>query len=85
MRQRSQTIGTLGRAPGVQLTLALNVPLLTWALVLFFSGLSFAGYVARRVLGDRAGFVIVGMPARSKSGSYLSTMYSSIGVCPVDQ
>lgn len=27
--------GTLGRAPGVQLTLALNVPVLAWALALF--------------------------------------------------
>jgi hypothetical protein len=27
--------GTLGRAPGVQLTLALNIPLFAWALLLF--------------------------------------------------
>lgn len=32
-----------------------------WALVLFFSGISFAGYIARRVLGDRLGFVAAGL------------------------
>jgi uncharacterized membrane protein (DUF4010 family) len=32
-----------------------------WALVLFFSALSFAGYVARRVVGPAHGYVVAGL------------------------
>lgn len=32
-----------------------------WALVLFFSGLSFAGYLARRVVGPAHGYVVAGL------------------------
>ena len=32
-----------------------------WALVLFFSGLSFAGYIARRVVGPGHGYLVTGM------------------------
>ncbi len=32
-----------------------------WALVLFFSGLSFAGYLARRVLGPGHGYLLTGL------------------------
>ena len=32
-----------------------------WALVLFFSGLSFAGYVARRVVGPGHGYFVTGL------------------------
>lgn len=32
-----------------------------WALVLFFSGLSFAGYVARRVAGPEHGYLVAGL------------------------
>jgi uncharacterized membrane protein (DUF4010 family) len=32
-----------------------------WALVLFFSGLSFAGYLARRVVGERHGYLVTGL------------------------
>lgn len=32
-----------------------------WTLVLLFSGLSFAGYVARRLVGDRGGYVVAGL------------------------
>ena len=32
-----------------------------WALVLFFSGLSFAGYVARRVVGPGHGYLVMGL------------------------
>jgi uncharacterized membrane protein (DUF4010 family) len=32
-----------------------------WALVLFFSGLSFLGYVARRILGPRQGYLVAGL------------------------
>jgi uncharacterized membrane protein (DUF4010 family) len=35
-------------------------PRLLWALVLFFSGFSFLGYVARRVIGPARGFVLTG-------------------------
>jgi uncharacterized membrane protein (DUF4010 family) len=32
-----------------------------WALVLFFSGLSFAGYIARRVVGPGHGYLLTGL------------------------
>jgi uncharacterized membrane protein (DUF4010 family) len=32
-----------------------------WALVLFFSGLSFAGYVARRIVGPGHGYLVTGL------------------------
>ncbi len=32
-----------------------------WALVLFFSGLSFAGYVARRIVGSGHGYLVTGL------------------------
>jgi uncharacterized membrane protein (DUF4010 family) len=32
-----------------------------WALVLFFSGLSFAGYLARRVVGSGHGYLVTGL------------------------
>ena len=32
-----------------------------WALVLFFSGLSFAGYVARRIVGPGRGYFVTGL------------------------
>jgi uncharacterized membrane protein (DUF4010 family) len=32
-----------------------------WALVLFFSGLSFAGYVARRLVGSGRGYFVTGL------------------------
>ena len=35
-------------------------PRMLWALVLFFSGLSFAGYVARRAIGKNRGYAIAG-------------------------
>jgi uncharacterized membrane protein (DUF4010 family) len=35
-------------------------PRVLWALVLFFSGLSFVGYVARRVVGGERGYVLAG-------------------------
>ena len=36
-------------------------PRVLWALVLFFSGLSFAGYVARRLVGPEQGYPVAGM------------------------
>jgi uncharacterized membrane protein (DUF4010 family) len=35
-------------------------PRLIWALVLFFSGLSFVGYIARRVVGAERGYALAG-------------------------
>jgi uncharacterized membrane protein (DUF4010 family) len=32
-----------------------------WALVLFFSGLSFAGYIARRLVGPNHGYLVTGL------------------------
>ena len=32
-----------------------------WAMVLFFSGISFAGYIARRSVGPRRGYTVAGM------------------------
>lgn len=32
-----------------------------WTLVLLFSGLSFAGYIARRIVGARQGYVVAGL------------------------
>lgn len=45
--------GPYGPAPGVR-------PRELWALVLFFSGLSFAGHVARRAVGARHGLLAAG-------------------------
>jgi uncharacterized membrane protein (DUF4010 family) len=36
-------------------------PRLLWILVLFFSGMSFAGYIARRLAGPRAGYAWAGL------------------------
>jgi uncharacterized membrane protein (DUF4010 family) len=36
-------------------------PRLLWIFVLLFSGLNFAGYIARRVVGDSAGYLLTGL------------------------
>ncbi|MGH9532215.1 MAG: MgtC/SapB family protein [Terriglobales bacterium] len=36
-------------------------PRLLWILTLFFSGLSFGGYLARRMVGDRLGYPLAGL------------------------
>jgi uncharacterized membrane protein (DUF4010 family) len=36
-------------------------PRMLWALVLFFSGLSFVGYIARRMAGPRQGYALAGL------------------------
>lgn len=36
-------------------------PRMVWALVLFFSGLSFAGYLARRIVGPGHGYLVTGL------------------------
>lgn len=45
--------GPFGPAPGLR-------PRELWALVLFFSGLSFAGHIARKAVGARHGFWVAG-------------------------
>lgn len=47
-------VGPFGPLGGVR-------PRELWALVLFFSGLSFLGYVAHRAVGARAGYLIAGL------------------------
>ena len=46
--------GPFGPAPGIR-------PRELWLLVLFFSGLSFAGYLARRLLGAGSGYPLTGL------------------------
>jgi uncharacterized membrane protein (DUF4010 family) len=46
--------GPYGRLGGIR-------PRQLWAMVLFFSGLSFAGYIARRWMGSNRGYPIAGM------------------------
>jgi uncharacterized membrane protein (DUF4010 family) len=46
--------GPYGPAPGIR-------PRQLWIWVLFFSGLSFAGYLARRAAGPRAGYPLAGL------------------------
>ena len=46
-------VGPFGPAPGVR-------PRELWALVLFFSGLSFAGHIARRAVGTKNGLWVAG-------------------------
>jgi uncharacterized membrane protein (DUF4010 family) len=45
--------GPIERLGGMQ-------PRALWAVVLLFSGLNFAGYIARRVLGDHRGYPVMG-------------------------
>ena len=46
--------GPLGPAPGIR-------PQHLWALVLIFSGLSFAGFLALRLIGGHRGYYVVGL------------------------
>ena len=46
--------GPFGPEPGIH-------PRELWALVLLFSGLSFAGLLARRAVGERSGYVVAGL------------------------
>jgi uncharacterized membrane protein (DUF4010 family) len=47
-------VGPFGPGPGVR-------PRELWTLVLFFSGLSFVGYLARRAVGEEQGYSIAGL------------------------
>ena len=51
-------------------------PRALWAIVLLFSGLNFAGYVARRVVGDSRGLGITGALAGAISSTALTVSFS---------
>lgn len=53
-------------------------PRLLWALVLFFSGLSFVGVVARRVVGPGRGYVIAGLVGGLLSSTSVTLTYSRL-------
>jgi uncharacterized membrane protein (DUF4010 family) len=47
-----------------------------WALVLFFSGLSFAGYLARRIVGPTHGYLVAGMLGGLVSSTSVTLTYA---------
>jgi uncharacterized membrane protein (DUF4010 family) len=49
-----------------------------WALVLFFSGLSFLGYMARRALGSERGFAIAGAIGGLASSTSVTLTFSRL-------
>jgi uncharacterized membrane protein (DUF4010 family) len=49
-----------------------------WALVLFFSGLSFAGYVARRVVGPGHGYLVTGLLGGLVSSTMVTFTFARI-------
>lgn len=61
--------GPFGPAPGVR-------PRELWALVLFFSGLGFAGHVARRALGARHAVVLAGALGGLLSSTQVTLTYA---------
>lgn len=48
----------------------------TWILVLVFSGLNFAGYLARRALGNEAGWVLTGLIGGLVSSTQVTLAFS---------
>lgn len=53
-------------------------PRALWALVLFFSGLSFAGYIARAVVGDRYGVAAAGLLGGIVSSTSVTLTYARL-------
>ncbi len=47
-----------------------------WALVLFFSGLSFAGYVARRIVGPGHGYLVTGLLGGLVSSTHVTFTFA---------
>ena len=47
-----------------------------WAVVLIFSGLNFAGYLARRVIGERRGYAAIGALGGLVSSTGVTLVYS---------
>lgn len=53
-------------------------PRALWALVLFFSGLSFCGYVARAMVGDRYGYTVTGLLGGLVSSTSVTLTYARL-------
>jgi len=53
-------------------------PRLLWALVLFFSGLSFVGYLARRALGASRGYAVAGLAGGLLSSTSVTLTFSRL-------
>ena len=53
-------------------------PRALWALVLFFSGLSFLGYVARTIVGDRYGYTVTGLLGGLVSSTSVTLTYARL-------
>lgn len=53
-------------------------PRALWALVLFFSGLSFIGYVARLLVGPRQGYAVAGLLGGFVSSTNVSLTFSRL-------
>jgi uncharacterized membrane protein (DUF4010 family) len=53
-------------------------PRLLWALVLFFSGLSFVGYVAQRMLGRSRGYMLTGTLGGMLSSTSVTLTFSRL-------
>ncbi|MBK5298082.1 MAG: MgtC/SapB family protein [Vicinamibacteria bacterium] len=53
-------------------------PRALWALVLFFSGLSFSGYIARTIVGDRYGITVAGLLGGLVSSTSVTLTYSRL-------
>jgi uncharacterized membrane protein (DUF4010 family) len=49
-----------------------------WMLVLFFSGLSFAGYLARRLVGPQHGYLVAGLLGRLISSTNVTFTFARI-------
>jgi uncharacterized membrane protein (DUF4010 family) len=61
--------GPFGPAPGIY-------PRELWALVLLFSGLSFAGFIARRTIGARKGYILAGLLGGIVSSTLVTLNFS---------
>ena len=53
-------------------------PRALWALVLFFSGLSFCGYIARTIVGDRYGYAVAGLLGGLVSSTSVTLTYARL-------
>jgi len=53
-------------------------PRLLWALVLFFSGLSFVGYLARRALGPSRGYAVAGLAGGLLSSTSVTLTFARL-------
>jgi uncharacterized membrane protein (DUF4010 family) len=63
--------GPFGPAPGIR-------PRELWLLVLFFTGLSFLGYIARRVMGAGSGYPVAGLLGGLISSTNVTFTYARL-------